>query len=176
MSKIFKAKFRDEMKRAGVLADIPSVVWKLAWNVNCQAVGDGERSIKYLAPYVFKVAVSDNRIVRVDGRRVFVRYKKTGSQRWRTMELDVMEFMRRFLQHVLPTGFMKIRYYGFLSPSSGILLKETRAIVEAHFGLEIVEVEPEEVSLPPIVCPHCGGGLKYFYTVLPYQMKPSDPG
>lgn len=176
MSKIFKAKFRDEMKQAGVFADIPPDVWKLAWNVNCQAVGGSGRSVKYLAPYVFKVAVSDNRIVRVDGRRVFVRHKKTGSERWRTMELDVMEFMRRFLQHVLPTGFMKVRYYGFLSPSSSIPFEETRAIVESHIGLEIVVVEPEEVSLPPIVCPHCGGALKYFYSVLPYQMKPADPG
>ena len=176
MSKIFRAKFRDEMKRAGVFTEIPSAVWKLGWNVNCQAVGNSERSVKYLAPYVFKVAISDSRIAKVDGRRVFVRYKKTGSERWRTMDLDVMEFLRRFLQHVLPTGVMKIRYYGFLSPSSSIPFKETRHLAESYYGLEVVEVEPERKPLPPIFCPNCGGGLKYCYSVLPFQMKPPEPG
>ncbi len=142
--------------------------WWRGWQKrNCQAVWDGERSVKYLTPYAFKVAVSDSRIVRVDGRRVYVRYKKTGSKRWRTMEFGVMEFMRRFLQHVLPTGFVKVRYYGFLSPSATIPLEETRAIMEANFGIEIAEAGPEALSLPTIACPHCGGGLKHFLRFFP---------
>jgi hypothetical protein len=49
--------------------------------------------------------LSNNRIVKVENRQVFIRYKKTGSNRRRILVLDVMEFMRRFLQHVLPTGY-----------------------------------------------------------------------
>jgi putative transposase len=49
--------------------------------------------------------------VKVENHSVFIRYKKSGSNRVRTLVLDVMEFMRRFLEHVLPTGFMKVRYY-----------------------------------------------------------------
>ena len=67
------------------------------WNVNCQAVGTGEHSLKYLAPYVFKVAISNSRIVKVRRSKVFFKYKKNRSNRWRTMTLDVMEFIRRFL-------------------------------------------------------------------------------
>jgi len=108
MSPKSRAKFCDELEKVGLLPQRPADVWTIDWNVNCQAIGSSESGIKYLAPYVFKVAISDSRIVKVDGRDVFIRYKKTGSERWRTMKLDVMEFIRRFLQHVLPTGFMKV--------------------------------------------------------------------
>ena len=55
------------------------------------------------------------------------------------MDLDVMEFIRRFLQHVLPTGFMKVRYYGFLSPNSAVSLEEVRAKIELAYGFEVTE-------------------------------------
>lgn len=129
LSKIFKAKFKDEMKKAGLFEAIPPDAWASGWNVNSQAVGNSGRSVKYLAPYVFKIAISDSRIVKVEDRMVFFRYKKSGSDRWRTMALDAMEFLRRFLQHVLPTGFMKVRYYGFLSPSFSIPLGEVNPMV-----------------------------------------------
>ena len=130
--------FGDEMKKTSLYASISSEVWKLEWNINCQAIGSSEQSVKYLAAYVFKVAISDGRIVKVEDRKVFFRYKKRSSERWRTMHFDVMEFLRRFLQHVLPTGFMKIRYYGFLHPSSSVKLEEIRELIEISSGLEIV--------------------------------------
>ena len=65
----------------------------------------------YLAPYVFKVAITNRRIVSVEDHVVTIRYKKGKSSRWRSTRLDVLEFIRRFLQHVLPTGFMKVRHY-----------------------------------------------------------------
>ena len=176
MSKIFRAKFCDEMKKEGLLSQIPANVWKIDWNVNSQAVGSSNSSIKYLAPYIFKVAISDHRIVKVKGRNVFIRYKKTGSERWRTMELDAMEFLRRFLQHVLPGGFMKVRHYGFLSPSSSISLDYIRELMEATYGIEAVEPTSNPKTLPDIICPKCGGMLKYSYSVLPYQMVPQKPG
>jgi len=176
LSKIFKEKFRDEMKKAGRYSSIPSEVWKLEWNVNCQAIGSSEQSVKYLAPYVFKVAISDSRIVKVEDRTVFFLYKKNGSERWRTMHLDVMEFLRRFLQHVLPTGFMKIRYYGFLHPSSSVPLEEIRELIEISYGLEIVKLETHSKLVPPITCPYCGGELKYRWSVLPFQMIPAGFG
>jgi len=98
---MFKAKFIDEMKKNGLYSKTPSNAWDKDWNVNVQAAGNGEQSVKYLAPYVFKVAISDSRIIKVEDRVVSFKYKKSGSQRWRTISLDVMEFLRRFLQHVL---------------------------------------------------------------------------
>ena len=64
-SKIFRAKYRDLMERSGLLDKIPSSVWEKAWLVNSQAVGDGRGALRYLAPYVFRVAIGNHRIIRV---------------------------------------------------------------------------------------------------------------
>jgi len=172
LSKVFKAKFRDEMMAAGLFDEIPSGVWKIDWNVNCQAVGDSSTSLKYLAPYVFKVAMSNSRIVKVENRTVTFRYKKSHSQRWRTMTLDVMEFIRRFLQHVLPAGFMKVRYFGFMNPNCQVELGTISSLIEQSFGIvpgtqSVTELEPWR----PITCPHCGGTLKLCAIVLPNGMS-----
>lgn len=176
MSIIFRAKFCDEMKKVDRLADIDPEVWQQSWNVNCQAVGESHRSVKYLAPYVFKVAISDHRIIAVDDRRVFFRYKKGRSRRWRTMSLDAMEFIRRFLQHVLPTGFMKVRYYGFLSPGSSISLQTIGALIELSYGFEIALPESGIEPAEPLTCPVCGSVLKYRLSVLPFELAPAAPG
>ena len=104
LSKIFRAKFRHRMKQAKLLDRIPADLWQIDWNVNSQAVASSEATLKYLAPYVFKVAISNSRIVCVQDRTVLIRYRKPHSERSRILPLDVIEFIRRFLQHVLPTG------------------------------------------------------------------------
>ncbi len=112
-----------------------AAVWQPDWNVNCQAVPNAEASISYLAPSVFKVASADQRILDVQDGQVSFSYRKAGSHRARTWCLDAMEFIRRFLRHVLPTGFMKVHYYGVLSPTAKMPLKEGRARVELAYGL-----------------------------------------
>lgn len=171
LSKIVRAKFRDRMAKAGLLGEIPAEVWTLDWNVNSQAVGSAEASIKYLTPYVFRVAISNSRIVKVEGGTVFFRYKKTGSNRPRTLALDAIEFIRRFLQHVLPTGFMKVRYYGFLSPGAKMPLEEVRARIEMAFGFEIAAPKVEPEPLPAMMCRHCGHELIWRYSILPHRRR-----
>src|SRR4029453_18240604 len=100
LSKIFKAKFRDQMKQARLFDQIPSEVWHIDWNVDSQAVPSSQACLKYLAPYVFKVAISNSRILKVEDRTVLIRYKNPHSNRLRTLPLEIMEFIRRFLQHV----------------------------------------------------------------------------
>ena len=77
---------------------------------------------------------------------MLIRYRKSHSQRSRILALDVMEFIRRFLQHVLPTGFMKIRYYGFMNPNCAVPLHRIRGLIELSYGfavdLPVPEVEP----------------------------------
>ena len=126
MSKIYKAKFRDIMIKNGLFELIPAEAWEKDWNVNVQATGQSERTIRYLSRYVFQVAISDYRIVKVEAGKVTFRYRKPGSTRDRRMTLDVMEFIRRFLRHVLPTGFMKVRCYGFLNPNAAVKLDDVR--------------------------------------------------
>jgi len=171
LSKIFRAKFRDEMKKAGLFDQIDPIVWNIDWNVNCQAVGSSEGSLKYLAPYVFKVAITDSRIVKVENRQVTFRYKKQKSARWRTMTLDVMEFIRRYLQHVLPTGFMKIRYYGFMGSGSSVTLDDIKAAIELSldFFAECRQV-PKNQGIASPYCPHCGGKLEYCYSIRPHEL------
>src|SRR5262245_14023144 len=166
LSVIFRAKFRDLMRHAKLFDQIPSDVWQITWNVNCQAVSSSDACLKYLAPYVFKVAISNSRIVNVQDRTVLIRYRKPHSERSRILALDVMEFIRRFLQHVLPTGFMKIRYYGFMNPNCAVSLDRIRGLIELSYGfavdLPLPEVEPRHQS----TCPSCGGLLK-LRSVLP---------
>ena len=170
LSRVFRAAFRDEMKKAGLFEQINPQVWKQAWNVNSQAIGRSEGSLKFLAPYVFKVAISDSRIVKVEGRRVFFRYKKQKSNRRRTLDLDALEFIRRYLQHVLPTGFMKIRYYGFMGSGSTVTRDDVRAAIE--LSLEIfVESRPEpkaQENRHPY-CPHCQGRLLFSHKLASNQ-------
>ena len=175
LSKVFHAKFRDEMKKTGLFDQLDPIVWNIDWNVNCQAVCSSEGSLKYLAPYVFKVAITDSRIVKVENRQVTFRYKKQKSSRWRTMTLDVMEFIRRYLQHVLPTGFMKIRYYGFMGSGSSVTLDDIRAAIELSldFFVECRQVPKNQEKASPY-CPHCGGKLEYWYSIRPHEL--SQPG
>jgi hypothetical protein len=160
LSIIFRTKFRDLMKQAKLLDQIPNDVWQIAWNVNCQPVGSSQATLKYLAPYVFKVAISNSRIVALQDRTVLIRYRKPHSQRSRILTLDVMEFIRRFLQHVLPSGFMKIRYYGFMNPNCKIALDRIRGLIELSYGfavdLPVPEIDPPQRT----ACPTCGGLLK----------------
>ena len=174
LSPIYRAKFRYRLEKAGLLGQVPSEVWKKDWNVNCQAVGDAEGSIKYLAPYVFRVAISDNRIIKVENDKVFISYKKQKSNRLRTLELGAMEFIRRFLQHVLPTGFMKVRYYGFLNAASNMSLDEVRAKIELAYGFTITMPKKVKEQLPPLVCRKCGVKLRFLFLSLPvWQLR--DP-
>lgn len=160
LSKIFRAMFRDEMQVAGLLDEVPPGVWQAGFNVNCQAVGESSASLKYLAPYVFKVAISNNRIVKVENGAVTFRYKKPHSERWRSMTLQVMEFIRRFLQHVLPTGFMKVRYFGFLNPNCKVTIETVSALIELSYGFTIASSKMELEPWQPMLCLHCGGKLK----------------
>ena len=176
MSEIFKAKFRDEMRKNELYSEIPSDVWNQAWIVNCQAVGSGEQSVKYLAPYVFKVAISNSRIIKVENHKVFFKYRQNQSNRSRTMELDVMEFLRRFLQHVLPSGFMKVRYYGFLHSSSSVPLEKVSTLIELAYGFEISKPETKIEPFQPPTCVNCGGPLKYIASILSVNLMRSRAG
>ena len=117
------------MRHAGLLELIAPQVWTIPWNVHSQAKHHGSSAFTYLAPYVFKVAISNRRIVDLQDRTVTFTYRKVGSTRPRTAHLDVMEFLRRFLQHVLPHGFVKIRHFGFLHASCTIPLATIRLMI-----------------------------------------------
>lgn len=75
------------------------------------------------------------------------------------MAPDVIELMRRFLQHVLPTGFMKVRYFGFMNPNCKVDLETIRALIELSHGFTVAQPELQLEPRQPMACPHCGGAL-----------------
>ena len=171
-SVIYRAKFRDAMRDAGLLDQIPASVWREAWVVHSQAVGDGRQSLKYLARYVYRVAISDERIVSIkdgpDGQgEVTFSYRKTGSNRERRMTVTAEEFLRRFLQHVLPKGFRKVRHYGFLAARRRAQFELVRWLVTLAMGLPFILYSTADTDLPDVTtqssarCPHCGGELRF---------------
>jgi hypothetical protein len=167
LSKLFRGTFRDAMKTAGLLDGIDQAVWTQDWVVHAKAVGSGQTALRYLARYLFRVAISNSRIISVKDRIVTFRYKDKDhdddSARWRTMSLDVMEFIRRYLQHVLPHGFMKVRHYGFLNHNFGLALDRIRELVYACCQV-VADFFPVSQPLPlpvaPPRCPCCGGKLR----------------
>ena len=160
------------MARQGLLHKINPASWQIAWNVNCQAVGSSEATLKYLAPYIFRVAISDSRIMVVKDRTVTFAYRKKGSNRARKVTLDVIEFIRRFLQHVLPTGFMKVRHYGFMSSNCAVSLARLRLLILAGLQdmktcLTDLSTIKQKPALPKPFCPACGGILLYLFSLIP---------
>jgi hypothetical protein len=174
LSKISRAKFKAEMARQGLLYKINPASWQIAWNVNCQAVGSSEATLKYLAPYIFRVAISDSRIIVVKDRTVTFSYRKKGSNRNRNVTLDVIEFIRRFLQHVLPAGFTKIRHYGFMNSNCSVSLARLRLLIlEAlkKMRISLADLAPikPKPAMPKPSCPVCGGCLSSLFSFIPYR-------
>jgi hypothetical protein len=138
--------------------------------VHSQAVGDGRASLKYLAPYVFRVAISDRRIISCDDGQVTFSYRRSGSNRWRKMTVDAHEFIRRFLQHILPRGFQKVRHYGFLSPISHDSIEVVRWLITLYYELVywlLGQIPPKVPTGPRIRCTVCGGPIRVLAVQLP---------
>ena len=164
---------RWPVRFAGCDRPVPVEVQHLVMGEWKQAVGDGQATLAYLARYVFKVAISESRILTIDQEAVTFRYRKVHSNRLRTLRLPIPEFMRRFLQHVLPSGLMKVRYFGFLSPSCAVPLEELKARIEMAHGFA-QQPAPIDFEPPaPMRCPHCGGSLRFVRAIAPPKLHRS---
>jgi hypothetical protein len=165
---VFRAKFRDAMKKAHLMDQIPASIWEQDWVIDSQAVGQGQNCLRYLSRYVFRVAISNNRIKSFDNHVVRFLYKDRIKKKWKTMSLDAMEFIRRFLQHVLPTGFMKLRHYGFLNPNSRLSIEKISELISLIHDV-IRDLLPECPSLGKkrFRCSFCGHDLKFLAFIKP---------
>jgi hypothetical protein len=155
LSRIFRAKFRDELKKTQLCAHVAQRVWRKDWVVHCEPVGSGAQAFQYLAPYIFRVAISNNRIRKLERGNVTFSYKESATEQVKHCTLSAQEFIRRFLQHVLPPRFIKVRYYGLLSPAQRQLLQKARQLLRATSSkLNSKDVKPTE-PLEVLLCPHC---------------------
>jgi len=160
LSPIYRAKLRDAIDKVGLLNQVDPQVWNKPWVVNSQAVGNGKWTLRYLSRYVFRVAISNNRIISYDNGLVTFRWRKLRSRRWRKTTVDAMEFIRRFLQHVLPTGLMKIRHYGFLGANAKLPLHRIRHLICDLYELLADLIQPPvPPQSPPLTCSSCGAAM-----------------
>ena len=152
LSIIFRAKFRDALKEADMdlFKSVPPQVWRKAWVVHSRPAGSGKEVLKYLAPYIYRVAISNKNLIKLENDLVTFKYKDSKAKKWCIRTLPVFHFIYLFLQHVLPSGFKKVRHYGFLSSKQ----KSTLALL--HYILGTVEWQPGEQPLSTVVkhlCP-----------------------
>jgi hypothetical protein len=134
-------------------AQLPDSCWQTGWWVHTQPAGSGAAVVRYLARYVHRTAISDERLRHADDHSGRFAYTDTHSGKRRECTVTADEFMRRYLQHVLPPGQHRVRYFGWLHPAR----KLRRALAETLLAVVIV-VRPVLVAPPPWHhrCPHCG--------------------
>lgn len=170
LSKLFRAACQRTLKGSPDYAQLPTRLWSQPWVVHCKPVGSGQTALKYLAPYVFRVALSNRRLVKLDTEhdRVTFRYTDARSRQAKLCTLPVDAFLQRFLQHVLPKGFVKVRYYGLFAPAYRAqlaALREQLASGTTRTPTPVLVAPPASgTSLRPAAvpecCPICGGALQ----------------
>lgn len=181
LSRLFRAKFRHALQKASLLDAVPVAAWLDDWVVHCKPVGNGVAALKYLAPYIFRVAISNNRLVKVANGKVSFRYRASDTGSWRMCRLEATEFIRRFLQHVLPKGFVKVRYYGLFSPSLRHKLAQVHWALAVH-ERSVAEDGNDEATTPSVsageggqhevCCPNCGLVMHLVQTLRPRRGPP----
>lgn len=127
LGKIFRAKFRDALKKTSLYLLLPPQIWNQDWVVDCEPVGSGQAALKYLAPYIFRVALSNHRILKLENGQVTFRYQDGQTKMPKRATLPAPEFIRRFLQHVLPHRFQKVRCFGFFRSQRRQQLQQIKA-------------------------------------------------
>lgn len=202
LSRKFRGKFLDHLKRAelefyGSLVHLHeecqfqtliSSLYQKEWVVYCKPpFKNAGRVVEYLGRYTHRVAISNNRIVRVqDGMVTFKWRDYKDHNRQKEMTLTADEFIRRFLVHVLPSGFMRIRHYGFLSPRNKSTklalckkLTKTSVRTKSTANLSAMELLQKLTGRDFTLCPCCGVGhltraspqqaIAYPFFLLPLQ-------
>jgi hypothetical protein len=163
---------------------VPDDVWRTPWVVHCTPWGQGEQAVvDYLARYVFRVAITNSRIIGLDDAAVTIRHKHRKSARWRACRIAGTEFVRRFLQHVLPKGFHKVRYFGLWHPAKRRIAANARLLLELE---QRRAAEPPPAPVDPATgnhdhrdplaadaraCPKCTRGR----LVLLRRLNPANP-
>jgi len=169
---IFRAKLRDALKKAGLCGQVNRRVWKKQWVVDCQPVGSAATAFKYLAPYIFRVAISNNRLRQLENGNITFAYKESATDQLKHCTLNAEEFIRRFLQHVLPPRFIKVRYYGLLSPAHRQLLLKARQLLSATISKLKSQAVKTTKPRALLSCPHCGGPLILLSPLAPRGRAP----
>jgi hypothetical protein len=172
------------LKEKRALKDLFKDLYGQEWVVYCKPpFGSAEMVMDYLGRYTHRVAISNDRLVRLEGDQVTFRYRdRNDNDTIKLMTLDASEFIRRFLLHILPDGFMKIRHYGILSNRN----RRTKlASCKELLGVDCEDDKREKQSWQdlltritghdPRICPYCGKGKMVLKEVLDPSALPLPP-
>lgn len=180
LGQLFRATFRTGLAKTPWMRAVNARAWKQSWVVDCRPVGSGTTALTYLAPSIFRIARRNNRIERVANDEVTFRSTdgKTGQKKRTTLPVDA--FISRFLAHVLPKGFVKVRSYGLLCPGKRHLLKEARSIVTLRQGVvepprQAVAPQPRRAAPDVRCCPSCGQEMQLVQTLQPQRRRAHAP-
>ena len=159
----------EELKEAPVFKRFLTNLYHQAWVVYCKPpLKHPEKVVDYLGRYTHRVALSNDRLVKMEDNRVTFRWRDSADNNTiKLLTLEALEFIRRFLLHVLPSQFVKIRYYGILSHRSrkGKLLrcKKLLGVLIPDGSKEVLKEAWQDLltritGIDPRVCPYCGKG------------------
>jgi hypothetical protein len=152
---LFKKRLLQE--HPDLFAQVPAEVWKDPWNVGCQAAGSGQNALRYLSRYVFKTATSNRKVQLLPEGKLLWTYRQSKTRQFTSIKLEPLEFMSRFLQHVLPRGFARVRTFGWLHPAAKVRANRVRALLrqtplltpnEAQTWNPSAEAQPEPSPAP----------------------------
>jgi len=129
----------------------PGVWCDTKWVVHSKPVGSGETAYRYLARYVTRVALTERAILGHTDSCIALRYRDSRRNKPRTLRLEPREFLRRFLQHILPARFRKVRHYGLHHSSKRATLKT----LQAAMALVHAQPPPPPAATPPAAAPRC---------------------
>jgi hypothetical protein len=154
----FKQAFHKELEKRKW--EVDPAVWTKDWGVDIQACGNGAAAVKYLGAYVARTAIADSRIVEVDDTHVTFRWKdRANGGRMETEKLEGVEFVRRYLRHVLPSKMHSVRHYGFCHPAAKKNRERVRFLTGMPLVIQSQEPAREEAQAAPKPgwpCPCCG--------------------
>jgi hypothetical protein len=167
------------------LKELSPKVWTQRWVAHSAAVGSGQKALRYLARYVFKTASGNRQLHLLSNGRLRWPFRHSGTRAWQHIDLEPFEFLRRFLQHVLPQSFHRVRRFGWLHPGGRAKLRRVRALLKIPPVLSTAEQaawQPPAPSPIPaahsdvikpaqLCCPHCGAKL-----VIIGQWRPGQAG
>ncbi len=170
LGKLLRTRFRAAFTKLCPDIDLPPHTWHRPWVVHITPWGAGKAALEYFARYAFRIAITDRRILSLDDTGLTFRYKDRAANCHRTCTLAGEEFMRRFLQHVLPQGFHKLRYYGLWHPARRHQVDNLRhALLLEQPAEPPSDTQPEDAAVgetaaadkppmpkPPRLCPQCG--------------------
>lgn len=172
LSRLFRARFMKLARTALPEEAFPREVWDKEWVVFCKpAFNRARKVLRYLGRYIHRIAITNNRIVSLRAGMVSFRYQNSDTRQWKTMALPAKEFLRRYLQHVLPQGFHKVRYYGLLSPANRVTLKRLQLVLAERVN---VRERDEAIPAPGVSgkrCPCCEAGYMVVIGWLPRRSR-----